>query len=221
MLNKYSFIINVEEFNIKVKLKNIKNIYIRILLDGEIKISAPIYSNKNLLISLCKSKIKWLRLKLSKINQTINSKEIIINHNIYLWGKKYNINYFKNKLIVEKLSINKLEDLNKAIKNLYINQIKQETFKILNFWEKKIGVKPNKISFQWMKSKWGCCNPSSKHIKINTELARMPKKFLEYILVHELIHLIEANHGTNFKKLMNNNIPNWKILRKQLRNYLT
>ena len=83
-------------------------------------------------------------------------------------------------------------------------------------WEKVIGVKSNEFGIKKMRTKWGTCNTEAKRIWLNLELAKKPKECLEYIIVHELVHLVERSHNQHFVKLMDEFMPKWRFHRDEL-----
>jgi len=83
-------------------------------------------------------------------------------------------------------------------------------------WERLIGVKVDRLFVQRMKTKWGSCNPASNSIRLNTELAKKPPECLEYLVVHEMLHLIEPTHNTRFIALINRFMPKWQFYREVL-----
>jgi len=87
---------------------------------------------------------------------------------------------------------------------------------LLDHWEPKIGVKLDRFFVQHMKTKWGGCNHAKRTIRLNTELAKKPRECLEYIVVHELVHLLEPTHNERFQALMDRFMPNWKHHRQAL-----
>jgi predicted metal-dependent hydrolase len=98
----------------------------------------------------------------------------------------------------------------------YRDELKKALPPLLANWETKLGVKPSKVFVQRMKTKWGSCNHRAKHLRFNSELAKKPKKLLEYIIVHELAHLLEPTHNERFFALLNQHYPNWREVREQL-----
>jgi predicted metal-dependent hydrolase len=83
-------------------------------------------------------------------------------------------------------------------------------------WEPLLGVKVRRFFVQKMKTKWGSCNPSTMSIRLNTELAKKPLECLEYIIVHELLHLLVRHHDDRFKSLLDRHLPNWRLVRQLL-----
>lgn len=83
-------------------------------------------------------------------------------------------------------------------------------------WERRLGVRVDRVFIQRMRTRWGSCNPASHAIRLNTDLAKKPRECLEYILVHELVHLIEPTHNSRFVALMDRFLPGWEHRRDQL-----
>lgn len=88
---------------------------------------------------------------------------------------------------------------------------------LLERWEPRLGVRSKKLVFREMRSRWGSCQPSTGRICINTRLALYPPECLEYVVVHELCHLLERGHGPAFKALLDHHLPDWRTRRKLLR----
>ena len=102
----------------------------------------------------------------------------------------------------------------------YRLQMKSVVPSLVEKWERRIGVKVNECNVKIMKTKWGTCNISDKRIWLNLELAKRHLHCLEFIIVHELIHLIERYHNKRFYSLMDKHMPLWKQYKADL-NYLT
>jgi predicted metal-dependent hydrolase len=87
---------------------------------------------------------------------------------------------------------------------------------LLEKWQKPLGVQVNRVLVQRMKTKWGSCTPARATIRLNTDLAKKPTECLEYVLVHELMHLLEPTHNERFQSLMDQYLPNWRHQRAML-----
>jgi hypothetical protein len=83
-------------------------------------------------------------------------------------------------------------------------------------WEARLGVRVADYFLQRMKTKWGSANPRARHIRLNTELVKKPKDLLEYVIVHEMIHLIEPTHSERFVALLHQHYPTWREARAEL-----
>jgi predicted metal-dependent hydrolase len=98
----------------------------------------------------------------------------------------------------------------------YREQVKAAVVNLIARWEPMIGVKVKRVFVQKMKTKWGSCNPGTRSIRLNTDLAKKPRECLEYIVVHEMVHMLEPTHNARFVALMDRLIPQWRVCREQL-----
>jgi len=98
----------------------------------------------------------------------------------------------------------------------YRKQLKAAIPDLIALWEKRIGVRVNEFGIKKMKTKWGTCNPDARRIWVNLKLAKKPKECLEYIVVHEMVHLLEHHHNEQFMALMDDILPKWRSLRDDL-----
>jgi hypothetical protein len=98
----------------------------------------------------------------------------------------------------------------------YREQLKEAAPDLIAKWESLIGVKVNRFFVQRMKTKWGSCRPETKSIRLNTDLAKKPPECLEYIVVHEMVHLLEPTHNGRFVALMDQFMPKWHYYRNAL-----
>ena len=87
---------------------------------------------------------------------------------------------------------------------------------MIQAWSDKLAVQVNQLFISYMKTRWGSCNARDKNIRLNSELIKKPKECVEYIIVHELLHLIESNHNDYFIRLLDVNMPNWRQRKKLL-----
>ena len=220
----------VDEIDIIIMKKNIKNMYIRITPpEGVVRISVPKHMNEKDITSFVVSRIDWIKEKREKLRDT-NKKEPLEyedNESIYLFGQKYrlkvscvergsNISINKDTIelsIKENTSFKRREEI---INEWYRETLKNEVLRLINIWEKKIGVKANKWGIKKMKTRWGSCNVIKKNIWINLHLAKKPFDCLEYVVVHELTHLLEKSHNNVFKEYMDKFLPDWRMIRKKL-----
>jgi predicted metal-dependent hydrolase len=102
------------------------------------------------------------------------------------------------------------------VEEWYRAQLKKAVPSLIAKWEPLMGVKVERCFVQRMKTKWGSCNAGTRSIRLNTELAKKPVQCLEYIIVHELAHLIERHHNDRFVSIMNKHLPQWRSHRQEL-----
>src|SRR5205807_4022419 len=95
-------------------------------------------------------------------------------------------------------------------------QLRNAVPPLIEKWERLMGVKVRRFFVQRMKTKWGCCNHRAGSIRLNTDLARKPRECLEYIVVHEMVHLKEPTHNERFLAFIDRYLPQWRLLRDEL-----
>ena len=115
--------------------------------------------------------------------------------------------------------ITRIQTISDGVERWYREQIRSEVPKLIERWEKRLGVKVERFFFQSMETRWGSCNPTASSIRLNTDLAKKPIQCLEYIVVHEMMHLLEPTHNARFIALMDRFMPQWQE-RRQLLNRL-
>ena len=98
----------------------------------------------------------------------------------------------------------------------YRAQLKSKLPELFEKWEERIGVKANEVGVKNMRTKWGKCNTKDKRVWINLQLAKKPIEYLEYMVVHELVHLLEKNHMTVFVDYMDKFWPDWRVTKEEL-----
>jgi predicted metal-dependent hydrolase len=103
-----------------------------------------------------------------------------------------------------------------ALEAWYRDRLKEAAMPLFAKWEPVMGVKVGKLLMQRMRTRWGTCNTRSGSIRLNTELVKKPPECLEYVVVHEMVHLLEPSHNARFKALMTRFMPNWAVCRQML-----
>jgi predicted metal-dependent hydrolase len=98
----------------------------------------------------------------------------------------------------------------------YRELVREAASELVPQWEGRLGIKVEKVFVQRMKTKWGSCNPTRRTIRLNTELAKKPRICLEYILAHEMVHILEPTHSARFRDLMDDHLPMWREIRAEL-----
>jgi predicted metal-dependent hydrolase len=222
--------IQLGEMCIDVVKKNIKNVHLSVYPPlGRVRISAPLYMELDTIRLFALSKLDWIKREQRKIlaQQREAPREFLERESHYVWGKRYMLSVVEHdaapsvdlqhsSLILHwrpgTPELRKEELLN----SWYREQIKAEMPALLNKWQPLMGVQAARVFVQHMKTKWGSCNPATHSIRLNTELAKKPPECLEYIVVHELAHLIEPTHNARFVRLMESFLPHWQHIRQEL-----
>ena len=218
----------IENITVTVEKKNIKNMYIRIQPpDGNVKVSAPLFVSDAEIIAFVKSKREWILKKQKYILENdIKAPQKYVNGEKHpLWGKEYVLQLISNHnvkhVLVNENTIylpvpqrSTIEKRKKILVEFYREELKRAIPEVLDKCSKIVGRTPKSINVRKMKN-WGNCKQDGR-ITLNLNLAKKDKECLEYVMIHELCHLIEFNHGKNFKKLMDKFCPDWKIIKKRL-----
>ena len=220
----------IEDLTITLYRKNIKNMYLRVVPpNGEIKVSAPLFVSDNDIIDFIKSRKEWILQKQKYIldNEIKAPLKYTNCETHYLWGEKYTLQLIKNDtvkhVLVDKeksilyLPVPKRSTIEKRkniLDEFYRQKLKNEIPQVLDKCTRIVGRSPKSINVRKMKN-WGNCKQDGR-ITLNLNLAKKDPICLEYVMIHELCHLIEFNHGKNFKKLMDKYCPNWKKIKKIL-----
>lgn len=221
-------IANVE---IDVVRKDIKNMHLAVYPpDGHVKISAPNRTDEEVVRLFAISKLGWIKKHVKNFkNQSRETKrDYVSGESHYFMGHRYLLKleehngYSKIQLKGTKHIVLKTkpkaskEEKAKVMKEWYRKELKALLPDLIAKWEKTIGVQSNDWGVKQMKTKWGACNIEEKRIWLNLELAKKPVICLEYIIVHELVHLLERNHNDQFIRYMNQFMPKWRLHRDEL-----
>jgi len=209
-------IINNQEREVIVTRKRSnKNTYIRVKEDLKVYVTTNYFTRD-------KDIEKLINDNLRSIEKMFNKQELKKEkeESFYYLGKKYDIVYLNNKDIIlgdDKIFINHEIDINKWLKKEAIKVFQEELDKIYNIFP--VLIPYPSLTIRKMKTRWGVCNTRLKKVTLNLELIKKDIKYIDYVIVHELSHLVYPNHQKDFWKLVERVIPNYKTLRKELNSY--
>ena len=228
--NSFSHIV-VSGLEIAIERKDIKNLHIGVYPpNGKIRVATPLKLNDEAVRLAVISRLSWIKKQqqsfLKQPRQT--KREMVSGESHYLFGKRYllDVKYenTKHKIIKKhsKLLIFVKENTTrenrlKVLEKYYRDNLNIELDKLINKWLNIIDIGINSWKIQKMKTKWGSCNIESKRLLFNLELAKVPLDCIEYIVVHEILHLKERHHNDNFKTLMDKYISDWQNRKENLK----
>ena len=223
--------LTASHIEIEVVRKDIKNMHLAVYPPtGRIRLAAPLKTDSEVMRLFAISKIGWIKkhIKNFKLQPRESAKEFISGESHYFLGKRYLLQVLPHKG-PSSIKIKGLKTIHLFAKptstkeqraHLMKEWYRQELKKILPYiiakWEKVIGASCNDWGVKHMRTKWGACNVDEKRIWLNLELAKKPLICLEYIVVHELVHLLERNHNDRFVIYMNKFMPQWQLHREEL-----
>lgn len=220
---------NISGLDVHIEIKKIKNMYIRVLPPkGIVKVTAPTSFTQETIdefINLNKVKI---HATIKRIQETYRQEDLqYTNSEAHeLWGQSYKLNLIESskntyeiKDGVIELHLKDISDFDtkkKLVDKLYRDQLKECLNKIIPKYASKMNLVINEFRIKKMKTRWGTCNIKDKRIWINLELAKTPLQCLEYVVVHELSHLMEPSHNKRFYNIQERYFPDWKRARQLL-----
>lgn len=217
--------------SIDVVRKDIKNMHLAVYPPtGRVRIAAPLRIDDEAVSLFAISKIAWIRKhQRNFVAQDRQSpREYKQRESHYFLGRRYLLRIteqnapakveLKTKTYIDLFvrPESTTEQKQAIINEWYRSELKKLIPEIIEKWEQKIGVKVSHWQVKQMKTKWGTCNIEEKRIWINLELAKKPLHCLEYIIVHEMLHLIERHHNDRFLSLMEKFMPQWKFNKEEL-----
>lgn len=222
--------IELGEIKVDVVLKNIKNIHLSVYPpSGRVRIAAPLRIDIDTLRVFAISKLDWIKQQQQKLQaqERETPREYLDRESHYVWGKRYLLKVIESDeapsvalqhswmLLQVRPGMDELKK-RAIVEAWYRDQLKQAVSPLIAKWEPLMGVKVERFFVQRMKTRWGSCNYVAQRIRLNTDLAKKPPECLEYIVVHEMAHLLEPSHNARFVALMDRFMPKWQFYRDQL-----
>jgi predicted metal-dependent hydrolase len=218
------------DITVDVDLKDIKNIHLSVYPPtGRVRIAAPLRMNMDTIRIYAISKLSWIKKHQQKFQTQVREapREYLNKEGHYFIGKRYLLKVIEHdasprvtiKHNTIELYVRPNTDIQKRqviMDEWYRQQLKELAPPIIEKWEKVMNVSLHELAVKKMKTKWGTCNREAKRIWLNLELAKKPFHCIEYIIVHELVHLLERNHNDRFIAFMNSFLPEWKQLKNEL-----
>lgn len=224
-------LLHIANIEIDVIRKDIKNMHLAVYPPhGRIRLAVPLKTDDEVFRLFAISKLGWIKKHVKGFQEQAREtkRDYVSGESLFFQGIRYLLEvqekngYSSVKIEGTKKIILKIKEgattEEKAIvmREWYRKQLKLQIKPLLDKWEKIIEVSTNDWGVKHMKTKWGSCNTDSKSILLNLELAKKPPICLEYILVHELVHLHERNHNDRFVSLMDKFMPKWRLHRDEL-----
>ena len=222
--------LTLDDITIDVVLKDIKNVHLSVNPpSGRVRIAAPLRTSRDVIRVFAISKLGWIRKQQAKLREQERelSREYVERESHYVWGKRYLLKLveapeapsveLKHSRLVLRIRPGTGQDGRHAVMDQwYREQVKAAAPPLVAKWEPLMRVRVKRVFIQRMKTKWGSCSPDTNSIRLNTDLAKKPRECLEYLVVHEMAHLLEPTHNERFVTLMEQFCPKWRFHRQQL-----
>jgi predicted metal-dependent hydrolase len=223
--------LEVSGLTVEIVRKKIKNLHVAVYPpDGMVRVAVPLQTtDENVRLAII-SRLGWIKRKQAEFEQQPRQSErkFVGGESHYFQGRRYILEVWErsekpsvklknnSKILLSVRPGTPKEARAKIMADWYRGHLRQQVPALLEKWQPVIGKEASSWRVQRMKTKWGSCSISSKRILINLELAKKPPECLEYIVVHELNHLLERHHNENFRALMDRFLPRWRLWRDLL-----
>jgi predicted metal-dependent hydrolase len=222
--------LQIGEIDVEVVRKDIKHVHLSVHPPlGRVRMAAPERLSLDALRVFAIAKLPWIRRQRSKLQEQEREStyEYISRESHYVWGRRYLLNVVERdesptveldaSRLVLSVRPNTTRDRREMImEEWYRALLHEELPALIAKYEKFFGVVVARYFVQRMKTKWGSCNHRGRTLRFNTELARKPPECLEYIVAHEVAHLVEPTHSERFLALMDRAMPRWRLRQQQL-----
>lgn len=222
--------LRVAGIDVDVVYKHIKNMHIAVYPPlGRVRVAAPKRLDDEAIRIAIVQRLPWIKRQREQLRNAVrqSEREMVTGESHYVWGQRYRLKTVDSpsrirfevkgdRLIMHAPSNSTAEARRDALVRWHRQILKTEIPTLLEKWEPVVGRKIPKWSVRRMKTKWGSCNRESAHLWFNLELVKKHPGCLEYIVVHEMTHLLERNHNAHFTELMDRFLPDWRARRDEL-----
>ncbi|KAF3981586.1 MAG: M48 family metallopeptidase [Methylococcales symbiont of Hymedesmia sp. n. MRB-2018] len=213
---------------ITITRKDIKNINLRVKPTGEVMMSVPTKTTDSHIQYVLKKRSDWIKAKLSFYTQMPKKieKEYVSGENCRFLGRNYRLKVIQSSdesvklkggyLYLSLKDTGDFKNKERLLKEWYLQKAKNHINKALAKYQPIVKREVKSVRIRKMQTRWGSCNPAKSYINLNSELIKAPTKCIEYVVLHELAHLIYPNHSKNFYNYLSVHIPNWQKIKNIL-----
>jgi len=221
----------VRGIEVEVVRKDIKNLHVGVYPpDGRVRVATPMQFDDEAVRLAVVSRLAWIRKQRDSFARQVrqSKREMVTGESHYFLGRRYlldvveseekpQVSLVNNTTMALHVSPGSGRDLReKVLLKWYRRQMREQLPTLVSKWEKELRVDVAEVRIKRMKTRWGTCTREARRVWLNLELIKKPLSCLEYILVHEMVHLHERHHNERFRELMDEALPNWRHLRDEL-----
>jgi predicted metal-dependent hydrolase len=222
-------VIQLGQVTIQLTRKAVKHAHLTVHPPaGRVTLVAPPRMRLEVARAYAISKLAWIRKQQSALKGQAreSQRRFVTRESHQLWGRRHLLSVVerdeKPSVVLDhrriRLTVRPGSDESKRARVMHDWHkalLHAEVRNLIPHWERKLGVRVSAYFLQRMKTKWGSCNPKSRNIRLNTELVKKPKDLVEYVVVHEMLHLLVPNHDERFVALMDRHYPGWREAREE------
>jgi predicted metal-dependent hydrolase len=221
----------VSGIRVAVVRKAIKNLHLGVYPpDGRVRIAAPLKISDAAVRVAVITKLGWIRRRQNVFarQERMSQREMVDGESHYYLGRRYRLQLVETRdvsaVVFRRARIMELhvrpgltaEQRERILNRWYRERLRELIPPLMEKWQDALGVQLTAWGIKRMKTKWGSCNAKARRVWLNLELVKRPPECLEYIVVHELVHLIARHHDDQFQALMDRHLPKWRIARQAL-----
>ena len=221
----------VSDLTVEVVRKDIKNLHLGVYPpNGRVRVATPLVISDEAVRLAVIGKLGWIKRQQAKFEAQPRQspREMVSGESHYFLGQRYRLRVlaytgpprircsgtdFLDLFVRPETTV---EQRQRVLECWYREQLRERIPPLLEQWQPMLGVRVADWGIKKMKTRWGSCNTRARRVWFNLELAKKPARCLEYVVVHELVHLLERNHGDRFKALMDRYLPAWRGCREEL-----
>lgn len=222
--------IRLGDIEIEVTSKSIKHAHLSVHPpNGRVTLVTPAGVNLEVARAFAITKLPWIRDQRARFQEQAREapRQLVERETQYLWGRRYllsvccadtkpAVTHDHRRITLTVRPGTGADKRAEVLHEWHKALLHSVVPKLISKWERKLGVDVNGYFLQRMKTKWGSCNHRKGHIRLNTELVKKPRDLLEYVIVHEMLHLIEPRHSERFIDLLSKHYPSWREARAEL-----
>ncbi|ERP99108.1 hypothetical protein Q666_00145 [Marinobacter sp. ES-1] len=223
-------VIELGEVRIRVTRKAVKNVHLSVHPPhGEVTLVAPTSTRLDVARAYAITKLGWIRNQQAKLRQQAREepRQFVTRETLYLWGQRYlleveekdtkpGVTWNHTRILLTVRPGSDHAKRTEVVHAWHKQLLHKAVPPLIRKWEQQLGVKVTGYYLQKMKTKWGSCNHRGGNIRLNTELVKKPKELLDYIVLHEMVHLLEPTHSERFTAILDQHYPGWRTARDEL-----
>ena len=228
-------LMTIKDINIEVEHKNIKHIHLAVYPpNGRVHISVPNLMTMDSVRLYAVTKLSWIedRIRQVKSQQRQSPRQYVSGEDHYIFGRRYilqvgfaneapSVTILNKKIIL--LTVRPDSSLEKkavVMNEWYREKLKKCIDRYIKTWQEVMEVECSGWDIKLMKTKWGSCNHRTRHIIFNLELAKKPSHCIEYVVVHELAHILVRTHNIEYKAILDKYMPQWEMYKRNLNEFI-
>jgi len=222
--------ITVSGIEVEVVRKGIKNLHVGVYPpDGRVRVAAPLLVDDDAVRLAVVTRLDWVKRQRARFQaqERQSAREYVDRESHYFQGRRYLLKIIEadgpSRVVLRnsamELHVPKGADAERrerVMSQWYRRELRASAAPLVEKWSERLGVVVDEVRIKRMRTKWGSCNPQANRVWLNLELAKKPPHCLEYVVVHELVHLLEKSHNATFQALMDENMPEWRLYRDEL-----